>query len=254
MINFVIPMAGAGSRFSRAGYTLPKPLIPVLGRPMIELVVENLTPKFFKTHFIFLVQKEHIGKYEVDKKLREIAPGCDVVAVNGLTEGAACTVLLARGLIDRDAPLVIANCDQYVDCSMDDFFRHWFEGGYDGSIMTMKADDPKWSFVGFDAAGRPERVVEKEVISDEATVGIYGFTRGGDFIDAADEMIAANDRVKNEFYVAPAYNYMIRRGAKLDVFNIGREHAGMYGIGIPEDLKYFESLPLAHRVCEGAGK
>lgn len=169
--------------------------------------------------------------------------------VHGLTEGAACTVLLARDHLDANQPLVIANCDQYVDCSMDAFFEAWFEGDYDGMIMTMKADDPKWSFVGFDCTGKPDRVVEKQVISEEATVGIYGFTRAVDFIRGADAMIAADDRVKNEFYVAPVYNYLVKDGARLGLFNIGSERHGMYGIGIPEDLQYFETLPLARKAC-----
>lgn len=249
VVQFVIPMAGAGSRFQKAGYKLPKPLIPVLGKPMIQLVVENLTPKKYQAKFVFLVQQAHIERYHVDQLLQRVAPGCGIVPVHGLTEGAACTVLLARDHLDANQPLVIANCDQYVDCSMDAFFEAWFEGDYDGMIMTMKADDPKWSFVGFDCTGKPDRVVEKQVISEEASVGIYGFTRAVDFIRGADAMIAADDRVKNEFYVAPVYNYLVKDGARLGLFNIGSERHGMYGIGIPEDLQYFETLPLARKAC-----
>ena len=198
-INIVIPMAGAGSRFAKAGYQLPKPLIPVLGKPMIKLVIENLTPKNYETRFIFLVQQSHIEKYQVDKYIKDWSPECEIVPVNGLTEGAACTVLLARQFINNDDPLIIANCDQYIDCCMDDFISNWFKNECDGMVMTMTADDPKWSFVGFDHDGKVERIVEKEVISNEATVGIYGFMKGGDFVRSADEMIAVNDRVKNEF-------------------------------------------------------
>ena len=142
VVQFVIPMAGAGSRFQKAGYKLPKPLIPVLGKPMIQLVVENLTPKKYQAKFVFLVQQAHIERYHVDQLLQRVAPGCGIVPVNGLTEGAACTVLLARDHLDANQPLLIANCDQYVDCSMDAFFEAWFEGDYDGMILTMKAYDP----------------------------------------------------------------------------------------------------------------
>lgn len=252
LVTFVVPMAGAGSRFAKAGYQNPKPLIPVHGRPMIDLVIRNLTPKRYQSRFVFIVQKEQITKYGVDEKLRAWCPGCEVVSVDGLTEGAACTVLLAKQHITED-PLVIANCDQYVDCAIDDFLDSWFGGEYDGMIMTMTADDPKWSFVGFDAAGRVDRVVEKEVISNEATVGIYGFTRGLDFVRAAEDMIAANERVKNEFYVAPAYNRLIKEGANLGIWNIGSERNGMYGLGIPADLEYFLSLPWTKKLgLEGA--
>lgn len=241
-ITFVIPMAGAGSRFARAGYDTPKPLIPVHGRPMIDVVIRNLKPKKRASHFIFLVQKDHIDRYGIDKKLQQWCPGCDVVSVEGLTEGAACTVLLAKNRI-KPSPLVIANCDQFVDCSIDDFLDDWLDHDYDGMIMTMTANDPKWSYVGFDANGNVERVVEKEVISNEATVGIYAFTRGTDFVTAAEEMISDNERVKNEFYVAPVYNRLIRNGANIGIKNIGTERNGMYGLGIPTDLEYFLQLP-----------
>lgn len=249
VFNIVVPMAGAGSRFAKAGYENPKPLIPVLGKPMIKLVIENLTPHNYPVRFIFLCQQSHIEKYSVNECLKMWAPNCEVIPVNGLTEGAACTVLLARHFIDNDAPLLIANCDQYIDCSMDSFINEWMANQYDGMIMTMTADDPKWSFVGFNEKGKAERVVEKEVISTEATVGIYGFIKGKDFVKSAEEMIVANDRVKNEFYVAPTYNYMLKKGAKLGIFNIGSERNGMYGLGIPEDLEYFETLELAKKVC-----
>lgn len=248
-INIVIPMAGAGSRFAKAGYQLPKPLIPVLGKPMIKLVIENLNSKSNDCHFIFLCQKSHIAKYRIDSYLKEWAPNSEVVTVDGLTEGAACTVLLARKYIDNKEPLIIANCDQYIDSNMDDFIDEWFNNQYDGMIMTMTANNPKWSFVGFNPEHKIEKVVEKEVISDEATIGIYGFKTGHDFIESADEMIRNNDRVKNEFYVAPAYNYLIKKGAILGIYNIGSERNGMYGLGIPEDLDYFQKLDLAKRVC-----
>lgn len=249
VVNVVIPMAGLGSRFAKAGYKLPKPLIDVFGKPMIQLVIENLTPKTYETRFIFLCQKEHLEQYNLAKKLMQWSPGSEVVEVNGLTQGAACTVLLAKNLINNQTPLMIANCDQFVDCLIDDFLDAWFKQGFDGMIMTMTANDPKWSFVGFDSKGNPERVVEKEVISTEATVGIYGFKQGASFVKEAEEMIANEERVKNEFYVAPTYNKLIQQGARLGVFNIGSERNGMYGLGIPEDLDYFLTLEWARARC-----
>lgn len=244
-INIVIPMAGAGSRFAKAGYADPKPLIPVFGQPMISRVIENLRPSAFDSRFIFLAQRTHIAAFDLEKKLKAWAPESEVIPVDGLTEGQACTVLLAKAFIDTDEPLLVANCDQYVDCDMDAFCRAWLDGNCDGIIMTMKANDPKWSFVGFDSNGKVERVVEKQVISDEATVGIYGFTNGRRFVEAAEEMIARNERVNNEFYVAPVYNDLIRQGASLTIWNIGSERNGMYGLGIPADLEYFLTLDWA---------
>lgn len=205
-------------------------------------MIENLTPNNYQARFIFLCQQEHLEQFELKEKLEHWSPGCIVLPVNGLTEGAACTVLLAKDFINSTTPLVIANCDQYIDCKIDDFIDEWFNGGFDGEVMTMTADDPKWSFVGYDDNGAVERIVEKQVISNEATVGIYAFTEGQAFISAAEMMIRRNERVNNEFYVAPAYNQLIKNGAKLGIYNIGREANGMYGLGIPSDLNYFIKL------------
>lgn len=243
MLNIVVPMAGRGSRFASAGYKDPKPLITLHGMPMIRVVIENLRPD--RPHrFIFVCQNEHVAAYGLRDKLTAWAPGCEIIGLDGITEGAACSVLAARHLIDNDDALMIANSDQYVKCEINTYLDA-ITDNEDGLIMTMSSDDPKWSFVGFDDDGKVTRVVEKEVISDEATVGIYNFRRGHDFVSNADEMIANNDRVKNEFYVAPVYNYMIRKGEHIGVYNIGSEADGMYGLGIPADLEIFLNHPIS---------
>lgn len=251
MLNIVVPMAGAGSRFAKAGYVDPKPLIPVNGVPMIKLVIDNLRPAT-PHRFIFICQAAHIEAYGLVDKLSAWAPSCAILGLNGLTEGAACTVLAARELIDNGNALMIANSDQYVDIAIDDYLDSMTSRGLDGLIMTMKASDPKWSFVGLDDAHMVTTIVEKEVISDEATVGIYNFAKGADFIAAADDMIAKDLRVNNEFYVAPTYNQLIEKGSRIGVFNVGEEAAGMYGLGIPADLDLFISLPVCAKATGAA--
>jgi dTDP-glucose pyrophosphorylase len=246
MLNIVIPMAGAGSRFAKAGYKDPKPLIPVHDTPMIRVVIENLRPQR-EARFIFICQREHVKAYGLAPKFKEWAPGCQIVELDGLTEGAACTVLAAAPLIDSDAPLMIANSDQYVDCDIDDYLADMDRKNLDGLIMTMKANDPKWSFVGLTAEQLVTHVVEKQVISDEATVGIYNFRSGREFVAGARAMIAANERVNGEFYVAPVYNALINKGARIGIRNIGTDGAGMHGLGIPADLEAFLRLPLSQR-------
>ena len=251
MLQIVIPMAGRGSRFAQQGYPLPKPLIPVHGVPMTQLVIENLRPA--RPHrFTFICQRAHLDEFGLESHLRDWAPGCEVLGIDRVTEGAACTVLLAKAMIDSGDALMIANCDQYVDVAIDDYLADMDRRDLDGLIMTMKANDPKWSFVGFDEAGRVTTVVEKRVISDEATVGIYNYRHGRDFVAAAETMIARDLRVNNEFYVAPAYNLLIEQGHALGVYSIGSEGAGMYGLGIPEDLVKFEALELSRRAARSA--
>jgi len=247
MLNIVVPMAGLGSRFARAGYDRPKPLIPVHGVPMIRLVIENIRPST-PHRFIFICQRAHDDAYALREALTAWAPGCSLVLLDGVTEGAACTVLAARDFIDSDASLMIANSDQYVDIAIDPYVGAMAARTLDGLIMTMQASDPKWSFAGLDAQGLVTEVVEKQVISTHATVGIYNFARGRDFVASAMAMIAADERVNNEFYVAPVYNRLIAGGARIGVHDIGSEGSGMYGLGIPADLDLFLALPLSHGV------
>jgi dTDP-glucose pyrophosphorylase len=249
MLNIVVPMAGAGSRFAAAGYTDPKPLIKINRLPMIQVVINNLRPA--RQHrFIFICQRHHVEDYSLAEKLSAWSPNCVVISLDGLTEGAACTVLSARELIDSHDELMIANSDQYIDVDINAYLAKLDNQRLDGLIMTMTASDPKWSFVGINDKGLVSRVVEKEVISNEATVGIYNFAKGSDFVCAADAMITRNLRVNNEFYVAPAYNQMIEDSKTVGTYNIGAEAAGMYGLGIPSDLDLFVSLPVSRKATE----
>lgn len=248
-LTIVVPMAGRGSRFAEAGYALPKPLIDIEGRAMIELVIDNLTPR--RPHrFVFIAQRSHDAEYGLSDRLRTWAPGSDVVLIDGVTEGAACTVLTARDVIDAQAPLMIANSDQYIDHSIDDYLEAWDVAGTDGFIMTMTATHPKWSFIRFDDTGRPVGVAEKVPVSDVATVGIYNFARAADFVHSAEAMMAADDRVNGEFYVAPTYDHLVADGGTLGYHGIGSEADGMYGLGTPSDLEIFLKLPIKQRALQ----
>lgn len=242
MLNIVIPMAGRGSRFAEAGYVMPKPLIDVFGHPMIEYVTKNIKPNC-EHRFIYICQEEHLDKYGLADELKRMAPGCEIITIDHITEGAACTVLLAEKFINNDDALMIANSDQFVATDINEYLAAL--GDKDGLIMTMPADDPKWSFIKFDENGNVTMVREKEVISNEATVGIYNYKHGKDFVKYAHQMINKNIRVNNEFYVAPAYNEMIEDGLKIGFFNVG---AKMYGLGVPDDLNYFMSQDVSKKV------
>jgi dTDP-glucose pyrophosphorylase len=240
-------MAGEGSRFRNVGYVNPKPLIEIHGTPMIKVVIDNIRPKT-DHRFVFLVRTEHLQAFDLEQKLKSWAGAQTVIIpVDRLTEGAACTVLLAKDVIDSANPLMIANSDQWVDISIDSYLNAISQSDLDGLIMTMKAAHPKWSYVGFDERGWVNQVVEKVVISDEATVGIYNFKYGSDFVAGAEKMIRLNLRSQGEFYVAPVYNLLIEQGKKIGVFNIGTDTEGMYGLGTPPDLERFLSIPVSHR-------
>jgi HAD superfamily hydrolase (TIGR01509 family) len=230
--NVLIPMAGNGSRFAAAGYTFPKPLIDVRGKPMIKMVVDNLG---IDANYIFIVQAEHYEKYQLEHTLNLIRPNCQIVKVNGVTEGAACTALLARESINNQNPLLIANSDQFVEFDPALFMYFAQSKGTDGTILTFENSHPKWSYAKTDADGWVTEVAEKKPISNHATVGIYYWARGDDFVRCAERMIAHNKRVNNEFYIAPVYNELIGEGGRVRTFDADR----MWGCGTPEDLNYF---------------
>jgi HAD superfamily hydrolase (TIGR01509 family) len=231
-LNVLIPMAGAGSRFEQAGYTFPKPLIEVKGKPMIQVVVENLN---LDANYIYVVQKAHREKYNLDTLLNLITPGCKVVETEGLTEGAACTALLAKEFIDSAAPLFFANSDQFVEWDSNEFMYKMQETDADGGIVTFTATHPKWSFAKIDGNGLVTEVAEKNPISDIATAGYYYWKHGSDFVKYAEQMIEKNIRVNNEFYVCPVFNQAIADCKQIRTFNT----KAMWGLGTPEDLHYY---------------
>ena len=231
-LNVLIPMAGAGSRFAEAGFTFPKPLIEVDGKPMIQSVVDNLN---IKARFIFIVQEKDYIKYNLSFLLNLISPGCEIVQVDGLTEGAACTTLLAKHLIDSDQSLLIANSDQIIEWNAAEVMYNFESTEIDGGILIFDSIHPKWSYAKIDEDGFVTEVAEKKPISNNATVGIYYWKKGSDYVKFAEAMISKNDRVNNEFYVCPVFNYAIASGKKIKTKSVKK----MWGIGTPEDLNIY---------------
>jgi UDP-N-acetylglucosamine diphosphorylase / glucose-1-phosphate thymidylyltransferase / UDP-N-acetylgalactosamine diphosphorylase / glucosamine-1-phosphate N-acetyltransferase / galactosamine-1-phosphate N-acetyltransferase len=239
MINIVIPMAGQGSRFAKAGYEKPKPFIDVNGKPMIVRVLENLA--YPDARYILIARKEHIEKekelvIQIEKEFNAI-----FIPIDKLTEGTACTVLYARKYINNDEPLLIANSDQIVDMNIADFIDDCSDKKLNGSILTFidEFKDPKWSFAKVDKNNLVTEVKEKVVISEFATVGIYLYSKGENFVNATIDMIIENERVNGEFYTCPTYNYAINEDAKIGIYNI--DFKQMHGIGTPDDLDIYLS-------------
>lgn len=232
-MNILIPMAGEGSRFKKAGYTFPKPLIDVGGKPMIQRVIENLD---FDANYIFLVRKDHLRDYNIESLLKIVTNNrSSIIVVDSLTEGAACTTLLASNLIDNDEELLIANSDQIIDYSCENFNMLRKFTSVDSMVFTFNAVHPKWSFIKVNSRGVATEVAEKNPISDIATCGIYYYRKGSDYVKFANQMIDKNIRVNNEFYVCPVYNELIKDGKVLIPFFVDK----MNGLGTPEDLKTY---------------
>jgi len=228
-LNILIPMAGAGSRFAKVGYKLPKPLIDVNGKPMIQRVIDNLN---IDANYTFIVQKSLYENHNLGTILPLIVPGCKVIQTMGLTEGAACTTLLAKEFINNSKHLLIANCDQLVEWNSCDFMYSMLSDDASGGILTFDDSNPKWSYVRLGPDGYACEVAEKKVISNEATVGIYYWKHGADYVRLAEQMISKDIRVNNEFYVCPVYNEAFAEKMRVKIFRADK----MWGLGTPEDL------------------
>ena len=238
-MNILIPMAGAGSRFAKAGYKKPKPLIDVAGKTMIERVVENIGLE--EANYTFIAQEAHLKKHpEVLDKLLSCAKNVNVVQIDGLTEGAACTALLAEQYINNPNPLLICNADQWVDWDPSHFVNFVQKKKASGAIPFFLSDSPKHSYsrINFNT-GVITEVAEKQVISNFATVGIYYWQHGSEFVECAKSMIEKNIRFNNEFYICPVYNMLIHeKNGKVVPYPVHE----MRGMGTPEELQRFLNL------------
>ena len=233
-LTIVIPCAGAGSRFEKMGYSKPKPLIDVNGKPMIQVVIENLS---IRANYVYLVQKKFADEFKL--LVNAITPGhCTVIELDGITEGAACTILKAKEYIDNDNPILIVNSDQFVEWDVKDFMNQMIsDKTLDAGISTFIDTQEKWSFVKLDEQEHVVQVAEKQPISDIATTGIYYWKHGLDFCKFAQQMIDKNIRVNGEFYVCPVFNEAIADGKVIKTSMVDK----MWGLGTPEDLEIYLS-------------
>jgi len=237
-MKLVIPMAGDGTRFSQCGYDLPKPLIDACGKPIISHVIGNFNSLEID-EVVFICRQEHEDKYGISSRLEALCGRrkSRFVFVNKLTEGAACSLLLAKDHIDTDDSIIIANSDQYVSWDINKFLSSC--QGLDGCILTFRSSDPKWSYAKLGSNGLVKCVAEKVAISDMATVGIYHWARGCEFVSCAEQMIRKNIRTRNEFYLCPVYNEAVEAGLSIGIHEI--DSHDMWGLGTPEDLEKFKS-------------
>jgi NDP-sugar pyrophosphorylase family protein len=238
-INILIPMAGRGERFSSVGYDLPKPLIEINGRPMIEWALRSLDVDFQLHNFIFVVrdyQNDEIND-RLSSVLNTLVPNNTTIKIDYVTEGPACTCLLVRDIINVATPLMIGNCDQIMRWNGSYFVSSCLNSPYDGVVVTYDESTPKNSYAQLNSRGDVIRIEEKNVISNVSLNGIHFWKHGFDFVSSADSMIKNNERYNNEFYVGPTYNHMISAGKRIGIFHIPRECHNP--VGVPSDLGVF---------------
>ncbi len=244
-MNIVMPMAGRGSRFAQIGIDTPKPLIDVRGRPMYAWAMESL-PLESAQRMIFICLAEHLQNRALadDIHSRYAHWNPEIISLDEVTAGQACTVLKARSQIDNDEPLLIYNADTFCRTALNERLPT-LPSEVDGLVGAFQATGDKWSFARADESGRVLEMAEKRRISEWASTGLYYFRRGGDFVRHAQAMIEAEERVNGEFFVAPVYNRMIAAGSAI-YLDPAKE---VWVLGTPEDLEHFQThFPLASQL------
>lgn len=248
-LNLILPAAGLGSRFRVVGELRPKPIIPVLDLPMIMWVLLNFPLLPHDKVWIISQTKDELPK-ALNQFVGQLPFEIEFVEIDGLTEGPASTVYLVLQDLDDEEPIIVANTDQYISGEVLPFFKMVREGIADGQILTMIASSNAWSYVGRDSNGRIRKVVEKEEISEEATVGVYAWTKASLAKLAFRHTFDTNMRTNNEFYVAPTYNFLIDQGYEVVSHMVGKHGEAVHGLGTPVDLRTFVELNLAQSLSK----
>lgn len=248
-IQLVIPMAGKGSRFEKAGYQKPKPLLEIHGRPMFKVVLANLLDDSICSVTFIVPASWGMGDAfrELSKHTGRIV---NVVEIDYVTDGPADSVQLAAPYLDPDLPVVTANSDQYINYSMEEFYKMVQDPSNDGVILCMRDSDPKWSYVRTDPNGLVVEVREKVVISELATIGVYGFRTSRLMLKSFSDMRNSDDRTNGEYYLAPSYNYIISDGGVVRAVELGGLSETVFGLGIPLDFELFVESPVSLKAAE----
>ncbi len=237
-LNLVIPAAGLGSRFRAIGNNTPKPLIPVLNFPMIGWVIANFQLNDEDEIWIITRKEDRIPE-QIQSAVSNLKNKVNFIEIDELTDGAATTLQLALDLIPENEAVLSANSDQFISTDISEFVESVRNGSSEGQILTMYATESKWSYIQRDSNKNVVNVVEKVVVSDEATVGVYGWKSAALAKNSIAAMKKDEVKVNGEFYLAPSYTYLLKQGGKISTFSAGDVEADVHGLGTPEDLRLF---------------
>ncbi len=252
-VTILMPMGGLGSRFVDAGFTDPKPLIPVDGRPMFQKALSSFAGLPVPHQLVCVVRQEHIDQYDIDKLIQSSEPGAIVVAIPKVTRGAVETAVAARDYLPLDQPLIIMDCDLYISSqsylhAMQQAIAQPDQPGFDGLLACFESQDPRYSYALTDQFDRVIRTAEKEVISHNAIAGAYGFSQAALFLEAADRLlqlpvadeVTAEEhlvgKVKKEYYISYLFNFLIKEGRVIRIAQVDTYHS----FGTPEELTTYE--------------
>lgn len=230
----IIPMAGRGSRYANVGYTTPKPLIEINGKPMLYHAFQSVKDVPYEK-VIFIALKEHEQTYGVSKLIKEqIVADFELILLDDVTEGQLCTVLTASEYFQHNQSILIAASDSYIESNIAEDLKNTQA---DGIISVINLPGEQWSFAKTDESGKVIEVAEKTRISDHASTGIYYFKDAKRFEQHAQQLIQQKETTKGEYYIMPLYNKLIAEGAQIQL-----SHAkAMWDMGTPEAKLKFET-------------
>ena len=232
--NILVPMAGLGSRFIKEGFKVPKQIINIKDKHLIDISLDCLNYK--DCNLIFVLRDEHVYNHHMDELLiKKFGADISIVVLDQLTDGSVCSCLFAESLIDNDAPLVIHTLDIEFRPVFDPYVMETLDA--DGLILTFKSNSTNYSYAQLDKDGNVTKTAEKKAISPNACVGIYGFKKGSDFCKYAREMIERDLRTKNEFYISPLYNVLIEDGKKIVTEDVDKMHI----FGTPDEYHFYKN-------------
>jgi dTDP-glucose pyrophosphorylase len=243
-LQLLIPAAGKGSRFADVGFQTPKPLIAIWDIPMLIWVLNNF-PLADGDEISILCQSEHRIPEQLGPFTSRMRNGVRFIEIDYWTDGPAHSLELLLEGLDDQSPVICANSDQFIFSGLPEFVTAVRSGKSAGQILTMEASGAAWSYLGRGSSGQVNRVVEKEEISTEATVGVYGWDSIKTLKGALDWQRTSGTRVNNEYYVAPSYQHLIENGLDISTHSVGEHGIGVHGLGIPADLEHFLTLKVA---------
>lgn len=239
-LHIIMPMAGEGSRFAKAGWTTPKPLIELNGIPLFQRAIGSVAIEGVEMKYSFIVRQEHIDKQHIDKLITDILPEANVFSVLKTTRGAVETCLVAESAIDDDDAVVVMDCDlefrskRYNELVARALSLHAGEAD-GGALVSFESDNPRYSYAEIDNDGRVLRTAEKDPISSHALCGSYFFGSGKDFKRIAHQLLDDGTHGKAEFYVSLLYNYLLDEGKVVRLAPMEE----YYSYGTPEELQAY---------------
>ena len=239
-LHIIMPMAGEGTRFSKAGWTTPKPLIELLGVPLFRRAIDSVAIEGVEMKYSFIVRQEHIDKQHIDELIKEIQPDANVFSVLKTTRGAVETCLVAESAIDDEDAVVVMDCDlEFRSKRYNGLVASALSVAADeadgGALVSFESDNPRYSYALVDDEGRVLRTAEKDPISSHALCGAYFFGSGKDFKRIAHQLLEDGTHGKAEFYVSLLYNYLLEEGKVIRLATMEE----YYSYGTPEELLFY---------------